>query len=412
MGTFINKIKKLKLYIFLATLVLVAIFVGQKVLRGSQPKQANPQNILAAVKKGTVTSSISASGKVETANYLAITTSVNGIVKEVFVEEEDVVTKGQKIMEITLNSDGEESRIQAWSSYLSAKVSLEKSKTDLMAKESSLVNAEEAFEKEKVANSYQTHSERISYKVAENSYNIAKDGCEQQLNAISQAEVSLNKAWLSYQAQSPTIVAPDSGTIANILVIEGMDIANSLSERTSASVASIKKEGNPIISLSVSELDINNVKVGQKVTMELNSAPEKRFTGKVAGIDKIGAVSGGITNYTVIVKFEENSELALPNMGVESEIIVDEKKDVLLVPSTAITSGRNQAFVTVMDNDTEKKIRVELGISDGTNTEIISGLNEGDQVVVTALPTSGFREAQEQNQGQRGGFGGPEMFIR
>jgi RND family efflux transporter MFP subunit len=403
--------KKKKFYLIGILLVAGGVYFGQKIL-GKTETTSTEQSTTAKVTRGNISSSISATGTVETANFLPVTTSVNGIIKEVFVKEGDTVKKEQKIMEITLSSDGEESKLQAWGSYLSAKSSLEKAKTDLLSKESTLINAKDAFDAEKEQNSYQSEDERTAYKLAENTYLVAKAGYEQQQNSITQAEISLNKAWLAYQAQSSTIVAPDDGIMANILVVEGMDVTNSLSERTSTSVASIKKEGTPIISLSVSELDINKVQVGQKVLVQLDSVERKIFSAEVAGIDRIGATSSGVTAYTVIARFDESSDLVLPNMSVEGQIILEEKEGVLLVASSAISSEKRETFVTVLEDGAEKKVKVEIGLSDGTNTEIISGLKEGDVVVISALPTNGFSEAQSQGQNQRGSFSGPGMFMR
>jgi RND family efflux transporter MFP subunit len=314
-------------------------------------------------------------------------------------------------MELTLSSDGEESRMQAWGSYLSAKSNLERAKSDLLTKESALLRAEDTFETEKENNSYQTEEERKAYKLAENDYQTTKDSYELQKNSITQAEISLSKALLSYQAQSPTIVAPDTGTIANILVVEGMDITNSLSERTSTSVASIKKEGTPIVSLSISELDINKLKVGQKVLVTLDSIEDQTFQAEVAGIDRIGESTSGVTAYTVIARFNESSDLVLPNMSVEGDIILEERENVLLVNSSALISEKQITYVTVLENDVKKKVEVKIGLADGTNTEIVSGLEEGDEVIISALPSSGFSEAQDQAQqnNSRSGFGGGMM---
>lgn len=352
--------------------------------------------ITAKVERGKIISSISVSGTVETANFLPVTTSVNGIVREVFVKEGDKVEKNQKIMEVSLSSDGEESRVQAWGSYLSAKSNLEKAKSDLYSKESTLITAKQAFEEEKENNSYQISDERRNYKLAENTYITAKSGYDLQKETIQQAEIALNKAWLSYQAQSPIIVAPDSGTVANIVVVEGMDITNSLSERTSASVASIKKEGNPIVSLNVSELDINKVSVGQKVEVTLDSVENKVFDAEVVGIDRMGEISGGVANYAVISRFKEKTDLALPNMSVEAKIILQEKESVILAPTSAVYSERGNTYVNILNGQKVTKQKVEIGISDETNTEILSGLKEGDTVVIPILPITGFSEAQDQ----------------
>lgn len=404
----IKKLSKKKIIIislFVVAVALIGVFVYKKT------KSKNTSNVAQTfevnIQKGTVSNTVSVSGQVESANYLSITTSVNGIVKEVFVKEGDTVVKGQKIMEVTLSADGEESLAQAWASYLSAKSSLESSKKQLISLESSLIQAEESFEEEKENNSYQSHDERVSYKLAENAYTVAKQSYDLQKSDIEQKEISLNKAWLEYQAQSSTIVAPDSGTISNVVVVEGMDISNSLSERTSFTVASIKKEGTPIATLNVTEVDIAKIQVGQAVKMTLNSTGDEVFTGTVAGIDKVGTSSSGVANYPVIVKFDEPNDAILPNMGVEAEVILEEKEGVLLVPTSSITTMQGKKYVNVPDGKESRQVEITVGISSTDYTEVISGLNEGDTVLVSSFPTQGFTsDNSSNNMGPGGGMGG------
>lgn len=392
-------IKQKKLVISAAVIVVAIVLIGQNLLKDSNSEETQQENITATAERGTIAQTVSASGQIESANYLGVTTSVIGIVKEVFVKEGDTVTKGQKIMEITLNADGEESLASALAGYLSAKNALESTKDNLISLDSALISAKETFQDEKDTNSYQSHDERISYTLAENTVEIAQANYDRQLSEINQKKVALNKAWLTYQALSPTIVAPGSGTIANIVVVEGMDITNSLSERTSSTVASIKNEGSPIATLNITEVDINKVKVGQKVKLILNSKSDKVFMGTVVGIDKIGTASSGVSNYPVIVKFDEPSDLVLPNMGVDAEIIIQEKTDALYVPSSAINLEQGNTIVNVVDGNMSRSVKVETGISTNEYTEIISGIEEGTVVQINTLPTTGFTSDSEQGSG-------------
>lgn len=402
----ILKNRKVKIGIFTALVIILGVFIYKKFSNNTSKNDAAQENIVIAAEKGLLRETVTASGTIESANYLAVTTSVNGIVKEVFVKEGETVNKGQPIMEITLSSEGEETLADAWSSYLSAKTALENAKSSLLSSETSYINAEEAFDDEKENNSYQTHDERISYKIAENAYLVAKSNYESQQESIDQRQYALNKAWLTYQAQSPTVVAPEDGVIANIVVVEGMEISNSLSERTSSSVASIKKEGTPIASLNISEVDINKVQVGQKVDLTLNSIDGQTFSGEVVGIDKVGTVSSGVSNYPVIVKFDNDSDLVLPNMGVDAEIIVNKKADALYVPSAAITSRQGKTFVRLAEGGESRSVEVETGISTTEFTEILSGIEEGAEIMLDVLPTSGFTSSDEDGDRPSG-----SMFI-
>jgi RND family efflux transporter MFP subunit len=392
--------------IFIIIAVIVVAGVAGYMYISSKNSSSNAKTQITNVKagKGNIVSGLATSGQIETANYLAVTTSVNGIVKKVFVKEGDKVVKGQSIMEVTLDSEGEKSRLSAYASYLGAKNSLESAKTSLYTLDSALVEMKEAFDTEKEANSYQTHDERISYKLAENNYIVAKANLDAKKADISKLEISLSTAWSDYEAQAPTVTAPSDGIISNIVAVEGTAISNSVtSDRSVFTVASIKKEGTPIAALNITEMDINKVKVGQKVYLTLNSIADKVFNGRIVGIDKIGTTASGVSNYPVTVKFDESSDAVLPNMSVEGEVVIEEKNDVLLIPSSAVSSRRNKSTVTVVSGNVKKEVEVVTGISDGSYTEIISGLNEGDEVQVSSLPVSGFSTQSTDNR--RGGFG-------
>lgn len=394
-----KKTKVIAIILTVAVLLTAGFFIYKKIK--SNTKAQTNQELIMETKSGTIRETVSTSGTIETANYLTVTTSVNGIVKEVYVKEGDSVTKGQSIMAITLNAEGEESLADAWGSYLSAESALESAKNSQITYETALINAEEAFNDEKEDNSYQSHDERIAYAVSENAYEVAKFNYDNQANVIEQKQIALSKAWLTYQAQSPTIVAPDSGVVANIVVVEGMEISNSLSERTSSTVASIKKEGTPIASLNVSEVDINKVAVGQKVELTLSSISNQTFIGEVVGIDRIGTSSSGVSNYPVIVKFDAASDLVLPNMGVDANIIIQEHINTVYVPASAVLLMQGKTVVRVKDGNNVTTKEVEIGIETTEYTEILSGIEVGTKVIVDTLPTSGFttNDSESENRG-------------
>lgn len=341
---------------------------------------------LEKVSLGDISEKVLVTGRVETANYLPINTSVNGIVSKIYVKEGDKVVKGQKIMDIKLNNDGDIDYQNALSSYNSAAITLAKARSEMRIKQSNLINYKYDFERIRDKSKESTEYKN-SYTTALNNYKSAQDAISIQEDTINQSEVSLNKAYLSLLSQSPSVIAPDSGTVANILFVEGMSIKNSLTDRSSVSVASIKNPGKPIVSFTLSELDINKIQVGQKVNINFTNGDRKNFNGEVAGIDRVGSISNNLAQYSVIVRVTEESDKVLPNMKIDGEIITSEKKGVLKVPSSTVRGTNGSSYVTLEDG-TRKQ--VEVGISDGTFTEIVSGLNEGDTLRVESLPTSGF----------------------
>jgi HlyD family secretion protein len=172
-----------------------------------------------------------------------------------------------------------------------------------------------------------------------------------------------------------------------------------------ATVASIKKEGTPIAALNISEIDINSIKVGQQAVITVNSVKNKKFAGTVIGIDRIGTTSNGVANYPVIIKFTDDASEVLPNMGVEVNIIIQTKENVLMVPSAAITTLRNKKIVKVITDTGTKNAEITTGISDSDNIEILSGVNEGDKVQIDSLPIAGFTTQPNGQNSRVGGFG-------
>lgn len=410
MKSLLHGIRKNKIVLILVVALAGIAYFGQKLVGSNTVTQTDSGTVNATVTKGTLTSSVSASGTIQTANYLAVTTSVNGIVKKVYVTEGEKVSEGQKIMEITLDSEGERGLAEAYSSYLRAKNALDSAKTSLYASETTMLQKKEAFEDEKVANSYQTHDERLSYKYAENEYLKAKSDYEIQKSSIKQLEIALESAYSEYKAQSPTVTAAASGVVANILAVEGTKIENSVtSDRSVMTVASIKQEGTPIASVDVTEMDINSIKVGQKILMTLSSIEGQTFEGKVTGIDKIGSSESGVSNYPVIIKFDTDSELVLPNMSVDAEIVIAQKENALYIPTSAIKTVNGKKTVNLAKGDSMQPVNIETGIVAGTNTEVLSGLSEGETILVDTLPTSGFTStstSQQRNPGIPGIGGG------
>ena len=159
---------------------------------------------------------------------------------------------------------------------------------------------------------------------------------------------------------------------------------------------------------------VPTVAIGDRATISLNAYPDKTFTGKVVSIDTVGAVTSGVTTYPTVIKFDTDTSTILPNMAVTANIITATKNDVLMVPTTSIqqnaTDGTN--YVQVMKNGIPTQVAVQTGLASDTDTEIVSGLSEGDTVVTatinTAAATTSTTTASPFSAltGGRGGAGG------
>ncbi|PJE67816.1 hypothetical protein COU95_00225 [Candidatus Shapirobacteria bacterium CG10_big_fil_rev_8_21_14_0_10_40_9] len=391
-------VNKKRAVIFIV-LVVVFGFLGWRTFGGKQQAQYQTSQ----VERGTIVSTISASGQILVANIVNITTSAKGLVKKVYVQDGDRVTLGQKILEMTLDSDAQQKSVSAYSSYLSAKNSLDSAQVSLYTLDSAMWAAQRKFINDAVSRSLTIDDP--TYIQENDDWLAAEAKYKNQQNVIAQSQIGLSSAWLSYQTVSPIVYAPMSGIITNITYVEGMTI--SASDDTGQTVAVIKSEGTPLASFNISEIDVSKVKPGQKATIELDSIADKTFTGKILSVNRIGTVTSGVTNYPVVIKFDTEAPEILPNMAATANIIVETKDNVLLIPSSAIQRQGTQDVVRVLKGKKEQTVVVETGLVSDTQTEILEGLSEGDEVVVSTISQT----SQQGGTSVFGGGGAGRMFM-
>ena len=387
-------------------LIVAVLFSGWKILG---KRQAKVQYQTAKVEKGTVVWTVSASGSVVNANIVEVTTQATGMVKKIYVNDGEKVKAGQVIMEIELDLAGKQKNTSAWSSYLSAKNNLESAKATLWTLDSAMWAANRKFINDAVSRGLTVDDP--TYIQENDDWLAAEAKYKNQKAVVDQAQVAVNNAWLSYQLSSPKVTAPVSGTISGLSFAPGMVIGSSSSTTTSQRVAIIHTPGTPIASFNLSELDVPVVKPGQKATIKLDSLSDKTFTGKVVSVDKLGTTSNSVTNYPVIVQFDTESDEVLPNMAASVSIIVEAKDNVLLIPSSAIQKQNGQSVVTVLENGKERQKQVEVGISSDTQTEIISGLSEGEEVITSRISGATIQRSSSPFGGMPG-MGGAGRLAR
>jgi len=393
---------KLKYGIALISLItLITLFA-----RLLYPRSATPQYQTTIAEKGTITASISASGQVLTSHFQTVNTSTDGIVKTVFVKDGDQVTTGQKLLEVDQSSDSRQKSASAYSSYLTAKNNLDSAQTNLYSLDSAMWAANQKFINDAVARDLETYDptyiqQHDDWMAAEGKYKNAQ-------SALAQSRAALSSSWLSYQATSSIVTAPSTGTITNITITPGMSIDGS---STPKRLAIITSPGNPLVSLDLTEIDINKLKIGQKATITIDSLSDKSFTGKVVAIDKIGSSTSGVTVYPVVISLDTTGDDILPNMSATANIILETKNNVVSVPSSAIRQTNGQPTVQLLVDGKPQAIAVETGISSDAYTEITSGISAGDAVIISAsTTTNGTAKSAFSNTGF-GASSGTRMMI-
>lgn len=227
---------------------------------------------------------------------------------------------------------------------------------------------------------------------------------QQRQNALTQAQDALSNY---------TVRAPFAGTLANVSIHKG----DTASSGTTAATIVTSQE---LADLSLNEVDAAKVSAGQKVTLTFDAISDLTLTGQVADVSPLGTVSQGVVSYDVKIAFDTQDPRVKAGMTVNAEIQTAVHQDVLTVPASSIkTSGgvtTVQVFNPALSNTggtsgvtsptAPESVTVVTGISDDTNTEITSGLTEGEQIVTRTITGTATTKSAASTATSRSGFGG------
>jgi multidrug efflux pump subunit AcrA (membrane-fusion protein) len=348
------------------------------------------------VKKGNIIDQVSETGSITTSNKAEVGTTINGVVSEVYVDNGDSVKRGQTLFYVISNATQAE-RTKAYSSYLSAKNSMEAAKAKINSLESSMWQAHEDFESRSLDTELSVddpifiQTER-DWKAAESNYLNQKD-------VISQSEISLSSSWLDYQATlDGPVKATVDGEIANLAIAEGQMI------KSVDTALIIKTEGDVWVELAINENDIQDIAPGQKAEVTIDALSGLAVPATVQRVDEFATVVSDVALYYVYLTLDEVDNQIRPGMTTQVEITTQEKNDVLLVSISAIKPYQGEKAVQILDENTGTVVYqpVEIGVMSDISVEVISGLEEGQKII------TGESSSKSSSSSSSGGlFSGP-----
>jgi HlyD family secretion protein len=202
---------------------------------------------------------------------------------------------------------------------------------------------------------------------------------------VLQSQASLQQ--LEEQLSYTTIVAPMDGVILSRDVEIGDAVSSILVLGSTATLVMTEGDINQVyVDGKVDEADIAHVYMGQPARIKVESFRDRTFDGKVTKIAPLGVEKDNVTTFEVRVSIDNPGGELKANMTANAEILLDEHKGVLTVPENAVSyDNQKNAWVQVPDSkqkDGFRKVGVKVGLSNGSVTEIVSGLKEGDQVIL------------------------------
>ena len=251
---------------------------------------------------------------------------------------------------------------------------------------------------------------RMTSRTAEKLMRNYKDALDKAQESVESAQSKLESTQDSYD--NYTITAPISGQV----ITKNFKVGDNITKNTSSTttLATIYDLSALTFKMSIDELDIQNVKVGQEVEVTADAFEGQTFSGTVTNVSLQSTYSNGVTTYPVTVTLEESGDL-LPGMNVDGTIIIDQAEDVLTIPVDSLMRG-NQVYVKD-DTITEpadgvpagfRAVQVKTGLTNDAYVEITEGLSEGDQVYVDeSSKESDMMGVMMQMAVPGGGMGGP-----
>jgi len=401
---------------WLALIMTVCLLVGASA--GCTGSQSPPQET-APVTRGDVVIGASVSGNLEMPHKTDLSFGTTGVVEEIMVNEGDEVTEGQLLAQLDarsleLNVEMAQARCRtAQAEYEMAENRLMQTiyphytsiyATDLPGAWFALDEAQNNLEEaQRLLEEGKVEESRVLLELVEASLEKAQRKSQDRAWAlplsvklmelqVDQAEAALDAAKLELakaelELAKATITASFAGVVTNVDVKAG--------ERTSAAIPVISLVDPSKIEMNgvIDEIDVSKVKLGQESIITLDALPDKELRGKVTFVSQAGTVQAGVVSYKATITLESSNEELRDGMSATAEIVIDRHENVLLIPNRAIQGSWDSPWVEVVTDEQTEQRQVILGLSDGIDTEVLSGLEEGERVIlapVSQLPFMPF----------------------
>lgn len=357
----------------LAGMVALAVAIGLYLY--SSGNGVEKRYRMETIARGDLAQIVSANGTLNPVKLVNVGTQVSGTVKHLYADFNDRVTKGQVLLELDQSLLAAQVR-ESEANVANAKAALE------------LARANEARAKSLFARAYVSKQE-LDQAIQ------ARESAEAQLN-LARAQLDKDRVNLGYTV----IRSPVSGVVVSRVVDVGQTVAASFQTPTLFVIA--EDLSRMQIDSNFAEADVGQIRVGQKVRFSVDAYPNRDFEGVVKQIRLNPTIQSNVVTYDVVVSVDNPEQLLLPGMTAYVNVILAERKDVLLVPNAAFrfrpsettgskhTTSRKRSTedsktktVYVVRDGALKSMRVAIGVSDSRNTEVTGGdLKAGDKVIV------------------------------
>jgi len=388
----------------IVTAVIIVIAVGgaatYAVVSGSTPL-IDPSKI-ATIDQGTMVRSVVATGKVEPITKVELKSKANGIIEKLLVDVDQIVQPGQILAE--LDKENLNARLrEARANLQAAEAASEAAVAQLRKNEIEAESPDVAFAKRNYERAKTLADQKL---LAQSGLDEAKSALEQAENRqraasgqlviararvaestanVAQARAAVERA--DEELANATIKSPIRATVLTRDVEIGSPVSSILNLGASATlVMTLGDIEKVFVRGKVDEADIGRVRLGQIARITTETFRDRVFTGRVTEIAPIGTEKDNVTTFAVKVSIDNPGNELKANMTANAEIVLEERPNSLIVPEAAINyDAKRNASVDLLDRSSRtgrKRVPIKVGISNGTRTQVLDGLKEGDRVVL------------------------------
>lgn len=344
--------------------VLLALAGRSAIGWSGRPSSQDPDVL--RVSRADIGAVVKATGVVrpELGAEVRVGAQVSGVVKRLRVRTGDSVSKGQLLAEI------EPRELQAKRDQAAA--GLEAALANLRLARSDLVRKRNLAREDVIAKAELDAAERTA-----------------DLAEAEEAEARANLAFGRVKLEQTRIVAPIEGVVASVTTQEGETVAAGLAAPTFVTIVDLKRLE---VWAYVDETDIGRIRVGMEARFSVDAYPESEFPGQIAAIYPRPEIRDNVVDYVAVVRFAPPLEQTLrPEMTANVRIALDTRANVLAVPRGAVRREQGRSFVDCREGGAVVRRYVTVGRRDDSQVEIVDGLREGQEIVVSRGKSDGTR---------------------
>ncbi len=394
--------KKSRKFVFVMLFAAVVAMGAYGFSVMSRPVSALDPSRLASVERGDLARSVVAIGRIEPIAKVEIKSKANGIIEVIKVDVGDLVNTGQVLVELDKENLAARLR-ETRAALMGAEANFQAAEAQLEKSEIEAEDVEVAFARRNADRAERLFSEgligqqalddaRSTLEQAENrqraarsQLNVTRARVEQARANIAQSQAAVERA--EEELDNASIRSPIDGMVLSRDVEIGSPVSSILNMGAAATLVMVLGDIDEVfVRGQVDEADVGDVRLDQPARIRVETFRERQFEGRVTQISPLGVEENNVVSFEVKVSIRNAAGELRANMSANAEIILEEHLGTLIVPEAAITYDSDRtAWVDVPGPDEQEPLlrrAIEVGVSNGTRTQVLEGLEEGDQVIL------------------------------